>query len=155
MPPKLSAVLLGGLIAGALDIFYAVAFSYFRSGVPPVRILQSVASGLLGRDAYAGGFATAALGLGLHFFIAFCAAAVYVFASSWLPVLIRRPFLCGALFGAFVYAFMNLVVLPLSLVPPRPPPALVVIVTSLLVHMFFVGVPIALASRRAYVTPTS
>ncbi len=65
----------GGVLAGALDITYAIVFNYVRSGVPPVRILQSVASGLLGRAAYSGGAGTAGLGLALHFFIALTAAA--------------------------------------------------------------------------------
>ena len=38
-------ILVGGLIAGALDITYACVFSYFRSGRKPITILQSVASG--------------------------------------------------------------------------------------------------------------
>jgi uncharacterized membrane protein YagU involved in acid resistance len=153
MNRKFSAILQGGLIAGVFDICYAIIISYARSEVPPSRLLQSVASGLLGRDAYSGGAATAALGLGLHFFMTLLMAAAYVAGARWLPILHRRPVLCGAIYGAFLYAFMNLVVLPLSRFPPRPAAALVVIVTSLIVHMFLVGVPIALASRRAYASP--
>jgi hypothetical protein len=41
------AILLGGLIAGTLDILYAIGFSAWR-GTPPQRLLQFVASGLLG-----------------------------------------------------------------------------------------------------------
>lgn len=44
------AILWGGLVAGLIDITYAVGFSAMR-GVPPARILQSVASGLLGSPA--------------------------------------------------------------------------------------------------------
>jgi hypothetical protein len=44
---------------------------------------------------------------------------------------------------------MNYVVIPLSAVPPRPGPRpLLVVVTGLLVHMFFIGLPIALFARR-------
>jgi len=53
-------------------------------------------------------------------------------------------------YGAGIYAVMNYVVLPLSRVPPRPAPALIVWTTGLLVHIFLIGVPIALAARRAY-----
>jgi hypothetical protein len=58
----------GWLVAGTLDISYATGFSYWRSGTPPARILQSVASGLLGADAYQGGASTAALGVALQNF---------------------------------------------------------------------------------------
>lgn len=151
MPRRaLSSIVLGGLVAGAFDITYATVFSYFRSGVPPMRILQSVASGLLGSAAFEGGVPTAALGLALHFGIALVAAAVYVFASRYLPVLVRRPVLAGSVYGIGIYAFMNLVVLPLSRFPRKVSFPLPVLITGLLVHMFLIGVPIALAARRVH-----
>jgi hypothetical protein len=55
----LPAILAGGLIAGALDLTYALAF-YGSRGTKPIRIPQSIASGLLGTEAYQEGFATAA-----------------------------------------------------------------------------------------------
>ena len=41
----LEPILIGGLIAGVLDITYAFVFSYLRSGRSPAFILKSVASG--------------------------------------------------------------------------------------------------------------
>ena len=150
MNRRISSIILGGLVGGAFDIAYAIIFSNLRSGVAPSRILQSVASGLLGSDAYTGGTPTAALGLGLHFFMALLWAAGYAIAASRIPLLVRRPVVCGAAFGVFVYAFMNLVVIPLSRFPTKPSYPLVILATGLAVHMFLFGVPIALASRRAY-----
>jgi uncharacterized membrane protein YagU involved in acid resistance len=148
-PSGLRAILWGGLIAGALDITYAIVFSLLRSGTSPVVILQSVASGLLGKASYDGGAATAALGLLLHFLIAFTAAAVYYAASRKFDVLTRAAVVCGVIYGVLVYVVMNYVVIPLSAVPPRTTPRpLIVFVTGLLVHMFFIGLPIALAVRR-------
>ncbi len=150
MPRRvLSSIFLGGLVAGFFDITYACLFSYLRRGVPPSFILKSVASGLLGSAAFDGGTPAAVLGLVLHFFIALVAAAVYVLASRRLPVLARKPVVCGIAYGAAVYAFMNLVVLPLSRTAPRTTFPMIVIVTGLLVHMFLIGLPIALAARRA------
>jgi len=60
---NLSAVLLGGSIAGALDIIFAISFAAYN-GATPVRLLQTVASGLLGTAAFTGGVPVAALGLG-------------------------------------------------------------------------------------------
>src|SRR5688500_16360392 len=110
------AVLVGGLVAGLIDISYAVGFSAYR-GVPPTRILQSVASGLLGSPAYQGGASTAALGLLLHFLLMLIIAAIFYFASTRLRFLVHRPVLWGALYGVVVYWVMNLVVLPLSAFP--------------------------------------
>jgi hypothetical protein len=137
------------LIAGTLDIIYAIAFSYFRSGTAPSRLLQSVAYGALGREAYNGGAATAALGLGFHFLIAFTITAIFFAAASQYPVLTRRPLIAGSLFGIGVYLVMNFVVIPLSRIGPRPLPAAIVTVTGVLVHMSLIGVPIAWGARLA------
>jgi uncharacterized membrane protein YagU involved in acid resistance len=142
-----SAILIGGAIAGTLDITYAIGFSALR-GVPPIRVLQSVASGLLGAPAFNGGLPTAALGLVLHFGIALSAAAIFYLASKAIPFLTRHPVVAGLFYGFLIYAVMNLVVLPLSAFPRKVSFPLMVLVTGLLVHMFCIGLPISLAVRR-------
>jgi uncharacterized membrane protein YagU involved in acid resistance len=144
----LRAILLGGVIAGTLDISYACIFSYLMRRTSPVRILQSVASGALGASAFTGGNKTAALGLVFHFLIATTAAAVYYLASRQLRVLVNQAIICGLLHGVIVYLFMNFVVLPLSAIPFKmsyPWPALI---GGLLIHMFGIGLPIALVTRK-------
>jgi hypothetical protein len=142
----LRAIVLAGLTVGVLDILEPIVF-YGLRGVPPTRILQSVASGLLGSAAYTGGLRTAALGLGLHFLIAFAAATVYVAASLRLPTLALRPLIWGPAYGVAVYFFMNLVVLPLSAFRTRPM-SLSGLVHGLIVHILLVGLPIALFASR-------
>jgi hypothetical protein len=146
-PKAIRAILAGGLACGILDITAAFVTWGVR-GVGPIRILHSVASGLLGRDAaVAGGLATAALGLFLHFVIAFGAATTYYLASRKLDFLRRSPFVNGPLYGIAVWLFMNFVVLPLSAVGmPKFEPLGVVV--GLIVHMLCVGTPIALAVNR-------
>ena len=85
-----------------------------------MRVLKFIASGLLGAAAFQGGAAIAALGLALHFVIALGAAAVYWAASRRIAFLATHPVPSGLLYGVAVYFFMNLVVIPLSAVPPRP-----------------------------------
>ena len=94
-------ILLGGLIAGALDISYACIFSYIRRGTRPSVVLQSVASGALGRSAYEGGVKTAALGLAFHFLIALIAATVYYLASRGLRFMITQAVICGISMGSW------------------------------------------------------
>jgi hypothetical protein len=139
-------MLAAGLLAGTLDITAAFAFSAYHGGTPP-RVLRFVASGLLGPSATRGGAATAALGLALHFVIALGAAAVYDAAARFIPSLRTHWAPAGLLYGIAVYFFMNLVVIPLSRIPPRPfVPSLPMIV----IHMLCVGLPIAwvLGRRR-------
>lgn len=140
-------ILTAGLIAGTLDITGACVVSWLRAGVAPVRVLQSVASGVYGSASFSGGTKTAALGLIFHFIIATTAAAVYYFASRRLPFLIERPISAGISYGVLVYLFMNFVVLPLSRVPKRPVPLSGRII-GMLIIVFCIGLPIAAIVRR-------
>jgi hypothetical protein len=148
----LVAILGGGVTAAALDITYAFVFFGLR-GVNPVRILQSIASGVLGKAAYHGGAGAAALGGLLHVGIAVVMAAVYVAASRVLPALNRRPWLWGPLYGIGCYLVMNYVVLLLRF-GPRPVPPLEVLLGGVAIHMFGVGLPIALFAARAAFSPS-
>ncbi len=141
-------ILLGGLIAGTLDLTAACLTSWLRAGVSPVRVMQSVASGLLGTAAYANGAKSAVMGVALHFFIATAWTAVFYFGSRTLRFLTENAIVAGLLYGVAVYLFMNFVVIPLSAVPPRAAPPLSGRIIGLLVIMFCVGLPIALIVRR-------
>jgi hypothetical protein len=133
----------GGLAVGVLDALDAVVF--FRA--TPLRVFQSIASGLLGGEAYQGGLASALLGVLLHFLIATTAAAVYVGTSRRLPVLLSRAIPCGLAYGVAVFAFMSQVVVPLSLARQAPfsTPWLL---NGVIGHALLVGLPIALCARR-------
>src|SRR5438132_1340454 len=108
-PNAYRAILMGGLIAGALDITFAFIFYGMRNGSSPVRILQSIASGALGAKAFTGGAKTAILGGVFHFFIAISAAAIYYFASRVLRFMVTHAVISGILYGVCVYIIMNCV----------------------------------------------
>lgn len=140
------AILLGGLSAGVLDLMGACVTNAPRK-VSPLRVAQSIASGLLGAKAFQGGYRTAALGVGLHFIIALGAAAAFCLASLKLRWLTDRPYMSGALYGVAVYWFMQLIVLPLSAIPFKQNFSWPAVATGLVVHVLCVGLPIALILR--------
>jgi len=107
---NLQAILLGGLIAGTVDIGAASLINMLS----PVFISQFIAGGLLGKAALTGGAQTAALGVGLQWAMSIVIAAIYVFASTRLPALRRQWVLWGILYGIPVYFTMTYVVVPLS-----------------------------------------
>ena len=119
-PRPLAFILGGGLLVALLDIALAMGFWQWKAQVPPLRILQSISAGLLGREAFALGAGSAALGAFLHLFIACCMAAVYWFASRRSAWMRRSWFAAGLAYGALLYAAMNFVVLPLSRAAPVP-----------------------------------
>ena len=140
---------MGGGVAGLLDAIYATVLWGVILGSNPAGVWQSVAAGLLGNDSYLGGGATAALGLALHFLIAFGMALAYVLASRRLPVLTARPILMGVLYGLVLYIVMNYIVVPLSAIGFRPPSPAGTI-RALIPHIVFVGPAISLiAAKRA------
>jgi uncharacterized membrane protein YagU involved in acid resistance len=137
------------LVVGALDITEVIVF-YGLKGIPPTRILQSVATGLLGRSAYEGGIATALLGLALHYFIATVVVCVYFVASRRIAALRESPIAMGIAYGVCVYLFMNFVVLPLSAIGP-PKFTMIGVLNQLFAHIFCIGIPTALLTRSAIV----
>jgi hypothetical protein len=149
MNRTLGTAALGGGVGGLLDIIYAVVLWGIVLDVGSLKILQSIASGVLGPAAYDGGAATAALGLALHFLIAFCMALAYVLAAKRLPVLTTRWLIMGSLYGFVLFAVMNFVVVPLSAIGWRPMKPMGAF-RALLPHILFVGPVIAwFAAKRA------
>ena len=103
------AILTAGLVVGAMDITSAIVLTLLHGGTI-MRLMQFIASGLLGKSAFQGGLATAALGLALHFVIAFGLVTVFYFASRKLAFLRQRPVPSGIAYGLIVFAVMNLIV---------------------------------------------
>jgi hypothetical protein len=147
MAKTIHTILWAGSVAGILDITSAFILAGLR-GIGPARLLQSIASGLLGARSYHGGVGTVVLGGVLHFLIAFSAAAVYYAASRRISFLTRWPIVAGLLYGPLVYAFMNGVVLPLSMIPRRAVPA-GDLITNVVILSCLVGLPIALIVWRS------
>jgi uncharacterized membrane protein YagU involved in acid resistance len=146
-PHAVPAILLAGFACGVLDITAAFIVYGSMFHVGPIRILHNVASGLLGRNAYTGGLATAAVGLLCHFAIAFGAATVFFFLSRAFPFLLSQAALWGALYGIAVYYFMNRIVVPISNVA-KTPFSLKMMFIGVATHILCIGLPIALVTRR-------
>jgi uncharacterized membrane protein YagU involved in acid resistance len=144
-----AAVVVGGLVAGALDIAFACIFWWLEAGSSPTRIFQSVAAGLLGKDSFTGGAATAALGLALHMAIAMTFAFAYRGAAQVWPALARYPLRCGALYGLAVYGVMRYAVIPLSATSAGGADNRLWITLMIAAHVVLIGIPIALATSRA------
>jgi uncharacterized membrane protein YagU involved in acid resistance len=147
-PRAVDVVLGGGIAAGLLDILNAIVFWWLRSGTKPAAILQSVASGLLGEAAFAGGAATAALGLFLHLFIMCAMAAVYWLACRRWPWMLAQPAQAGVAYGLLTWVAMNYVIVPLSRAG-QPPFIPAWFVDGLLAHVLLVGLLFAFAARRS------
>jgi hypothetical protein len=143
----LRGILLGGFFAGLADFIYPTVRTVMAGG-PWTRPWRGVAGGLLGPAARDGGMEIVLLGVALHFFICFGAAALlYLIASRirWLP---RQWVVLGIIHGIAVLLTMNYVILPLSAIGRGIYP-----LEQLHIHAFWhivlVGLPTAFFVSRA------
>lgn len=139
------AILLGGLIAGTVDI--GAATLIVGRGV--VFILHSIAAGLLGiAVSFAGGAATAVIGLLLQWAMAILIAAIFVFGVRAAPAALRRNWIAAGLgYGVIVFAVMNYVVVPLSAIHCVPHFGAAAFVENLAAMLLF-GLIVAFCARR-------
>jgi hypothetical protein len=108
--PSLLAILLGGLVAGTIDIGAAALINT----ASPILILHFIAGGVLGKPALVGGTPIVLLGLALQWAMSLIIAALYVVAAGWLPILRRLWIVGGFAYGVVIFLVMNYVVVPLS-----------------------------------------
>lgn len=136
-----AVVVPAGLACAVADIAYVIGLVWLAGG-SAIRMLQGIAFSVLGRATYDGGVATVLLGLALHTAVALGAATLFHVAYRALPIVRARWLVSGVVFGALFYLLMQLVVLPLTRLPPRPfPPSNWGPV--FLAHLFVVGPVIA------------
>jgi hypothetical protein len=140
------ALVFGTLAVGTIDAIDAVVVFGAR-GATPVRIFQSIASGLLGRASFRGGLPAAGLGLAIHYFVAFGIVTTYFLVSRRVPLLRRHWVVCGVLYGIVAYGVMNLVVIPLSAIG-QTAFVLPLVVNGIAIHMFGIGIPSAWFASR-------
>ena len=143
----LKAVAVGGALVGVLDATDGVAFFGLTAGMNPIQVLQFIASGALGVEAFNGGLAAAGLGALFHFGLSFGFTAAFVAAWKLVAVVREHWVVAGLGWGAAVWTLMNLVVLPLSRVPASPITPLTAI-HGLIGHALFVGLAAAYVARR-------
>ena len=80
--------------------------------------------------------------------IAFVACTVFYAVSRKVTVLVKHAVVCGLAYGVAVYAFMYLVVQPLTFHTSFFNRQVSAVLIGLGIHMLCVGLPIALVVRR-------
>ncbi len=149
----ISRLLAAGALVAVLDGAFAVAlYVYVLRACSTAQLWQSIAGALLGRAAFRGGSATVALGLALHFAVAYGWTLAY--AALWatsgqlreLTATTRGALAAGAAFGVFIWLVMDFVVVPLTRASATPlrSPVFVILLTW---HALGVGIPTALIVR--------
>lgn len=145
-PGLFNIILRAGLLAGTLDILAAILILAKGNAVGT---LKFVAGGVFGKAAFSGGYDMVALGAVFHYFIATSFAAGYFLMYPRLAFLQKNKWLSGVLYGVFVWAVMNLLVVPLSNAP-HGPLAWELALKNMAILVVCIGLPIAWLAERFY-----
>jgi uncharacterized membrane protein YagU involved in acid resistance len=111
---KISRLIKVWLLVGTLDISAALFYYYIRTGKDPENVLRFVASGVFGKDAFSGGTIMSIYGLAFHFLNAFLFTVFFFWIFPKLKLLSKNRILTAIGYGIFIWAVMQLIVLPLS-----------------------------------------
>jgi hypothetical protein len=147
-PSGWTAIILGGLIAGTIDIGAAALIN----SVSPFRILHFIAGGLLGKAALEGGAAVELLGLVLQWAMSLAIAAVYVVSCRWWLIPGRRWIAGGLAYGVVIFLVMNYVVVPASAWARWPHFSVERFAENMLAMLLF-GLIVAFFARRSTPAP--
>jgi hypothetical protein len=136
---------LATLVAGTLDILFAVLLTLWR-GREPAAMLRFVASGPF-PQATEWGSPGSVLGLVVHFTLMAIMVAAFFYAARNYPIVLDQPIASWLIFALVTYVAMNLVVVPVRF-PQAWPPTPLGIGTQLFAHFFLVALPTVLIARR-------
>jgi hypothetical protein len=137
-------IVLATLVAGALDILFAICLTFYF-GREPMAMLRYVASGPF-PAATDWGAPGSMLGLATHFTLMAIMVSAFVLVAQQRPALTDRPIQWGIVYGLITYVAMNLIVVPLRFGNWPPTPRSVA--TQLFAHIVLVGIPTALIAAR-------
>ena len=150
MNTRNAKILQAGLIAGTLDILSAFLYYYIKTGKTNFSaIFKFIASGIFGKDAGAGGTAMILAGFILHYTIAFAFTIFFFWLYPKVIVMSKNRVVTAIVYGLFVWALMNLVVVPLSNTVHRP-----LKIEGALINMGIlivcIGLPLSLMANSYY-----
>jgi hypothetical protein len=141
-----------GALTGVTDGLFSSVLSVAFYHSTAQRLFQGVASTLLGAGAFIGGGRTFALGVLMHFGVAFGWSAVFLLIvnrARRIQNLLNSPYgviKVAALYGPFIWMVMSLAVIPALL--QRPPVINIRWLVQLIGHIPFVGIPIVASIGR-------
>jgi len=141
---------IAGLIIGTADvIIYHWFVQNILGGVSLIALYQYIASGALGESAFAGGIATALLGVLFHYLFSIVIAGVFILSADRIPLLRRHVIPGSLLYGFGVFIVMNMIVTPLSATPPLPAPTTPELIVQIMDHVLVFGLLLGILVRRS------
>jgi hypothetical protein len=140
-----------GLLAGTMDLCGAVINYMISHGNFPYKILEYIASGAFGKSAMNGSLGSNLWGLFFHYFIAISFTIFYFLIYPGIKFLQKNILISAIIYGLFVWAVTNMIVLPLSAIhSPVIPTNFVAAARAAFVLMVCIGLPDAYFAKKFY-----
>lgn len=144
-----TTIIRAGLLAGTLDILSAFTYYYIKTEKNPLNVLNYVSKVALGETTFSSNGLQQASGLLVHFTIAFGWTILFFILYPRLRFLQLNKFITAVVYGIFVWAMMNVVILPLWNNKPFAYKGESTIVNCLIL-MVAIGMPLSLMASRYY-----
>lgn len=142
-------VLLAGVLTGTLDALSAIILN---PGVQAANIFRFIASGLFGNAAFGSGNEFIIYGVLIHYLISFGFCIAFLRLYSILNNVFKFNYLLVLTIGLSIWMIMNLIILPLSNVTPKPFTC-ISIFKNIVALIFAFGLPIVWIGTRANKIP--
>ncbi len=146
--PTTFGLVLGGVCLAVSELGFAMAY-WAMQQVPPIRIPQSIASWILGNHAFAGGWTSALLGTALYALLMVGVVLAYRLASQRHHLLLRRPLVCGAVYGMAMYLLVFQIVVPHFTAATAQPMAPDWLLACVVAYIVLIGIPCAKLAQWA------
>ena len=138
------------LLVGTLDIMAAFVYYFIRSGKYEVfNVLKYVASGFFGKEAVTGNSNMIVAGFLFHYFNALCFTLLFFWLFARVKAFAFSKILTGIAYGIFIWAIMNLVVVPMSRIGTRPFNAVNALINGLIL-IVCIGIPLSVIANNFY-----
>jgi len=147
-------ILLTGLLVGSLDIISAFVDYYIARGGNPFIVLRFIASGIFRNTALTGSGIMYFWGLLFHFIIAYSFTFLFYFIYPKINLIRLNPFLTALLYGLFIWAIMNMVIVPLVFSQPWHYNGIKTIKAALIL-IVMIGLPLSFIMRKHFSTAKS
>ena len=147
-PNKLvSTTLWAALAVAVLDSIASDVVLKIWYNLSPVQVLEYIASALYGPLAFAGTSGAILTGFFIHLLTSLIIAVIYTYAYSRVTLLSKQTVLSGLVYGFGVWLVLNLIVIPVTHIQKSPFDWSLAL-TSIAWHMFLVGLPVAIITKK-------
>lgn len=148
-------ILIAWLVAGTLDMLGALlVYTVILKKTTADKLLRGIASGIFKKQATTGGNEMLVYGVLFHYIIAFAFTIFFFIIFPYIPFLRKQKIIGGLLYGAFIWALMNVIVLPIVF-PQRPPITLQPALIGASILMVMIGLPLSYFANKYYRTKNS